>query len=314
MNSPPKSASFSGHETFPCRYTWLKKGLDAASANARVFWDEDAAMTQLGVGKNMVRSIRHWCLVAGILQEVPKPPGARRAELEPSEFGASLFADDGFDPYLEDPATLWLLHWRIASGAERATTWFWAFNHVHEPEFTKDSLLTALEAWVEAVGYKRVSSGSLRRDIDCFLRTYVPSKQTRTTVLEDTLDCPLVELNLIREATDGGTYQFVRGPQEDLPDFVFCYSVLDFWSTFAPNRETLSLHDLTYQAGSPGMLFKMTENSLVERLDKLHTSTKGAFSYDETAGVKQVYRHKQLPMTRLLKTGYGSALATTGRA
>ena len=27
-------------------------------------------MTTLGVGKNMVRSIRHWCLAAGVIEEV----------------------------------------------------------------------------------------------------------------------------------------------------------------------------------------------------------------------------------------------------
>ena len=39
----------------------------------------------------------------------------------------------GLDPYLEDPATLWLLHWQIASNLGRATTWFWTFSHFNEP-------------------------------------------------------------------------------------------------------------------------------------------------------------------------------------
>ena len=60
--------SFSGHETFPFRYPWLKKGFDAVCADGDAFLREDA-VTTLGVGKNMVRSIRHWCLAAGVLQE-----------------------------------------------------------------------------------------------------------------------------------------------------------------------------------------------------------------------------------------------------
>ena len=59
---------FSGHETFPFRYPWLKKGFDAVSADGEVFQREDA-ITTLGVGKNMVRSIRHWCLAAGVIEE-----------------------------------------------------------------------------------------------------------------------------------------------------------------------------------------------------------------------------------------------------
>src|SRR5690348_13757614 len=111
--------SFSGHETFPFRYPWLKKGFDAALDDGQVFLRNDATTT-LGVGKNMVRSIRHWCLAAGVLAETRDGGPA----LLPSDLGTLLLADDGLDPYLEDPATLWLLHWQIASSRGRAATWF----------------------------------------------------------------------------------------------------------------------------------------------------------------------------------------------
>ena len=60
-------ASFSGHETFPFRYTWLKKGVDAVRENLTIFADDSATIT-LGVGKNMVRSIHHWCQAAGLIE------------------------------------------------------------------------------------------------------------------------------------------------------------------------------------------------------------------------------------------------------
>jgi hypothetical protein len=109
--------SFSGHETFPFRYPWLKKGFDAVREDGDIFLRDDA-VTLLGVGKNMVRSIRHWCLAAGVIAE-NKDAGPK---LRSTEFGRLLLADGGLDPYLEDPATLWLLHWRIASNRARATT------------------------------------------------------------------------------------------------------------------------------------------------------------------------------------------------
>src|SRR5262245_2132233 len=49
---------FSGHETFPCRYTWLPKAVARLQAKPTLFADEDDAMVQLGVGKNMARAIR----------------------------------------------------------------------------------------------------------------------------------------------------------------------------------------------------------------------------------------------------------------
>ncbi len=109
--------SFSGHETFPFRYPWLKKGFDAVRQDASVFLRDDAITTP-GVGKNMVRSIRHWCLAAGVVPE--ERPG--RGPWRPTNLGTRLLAEDGLDPYLEDPATLWLLHWQIASNRVRATT------------------------------------------------------------------------------------------------------------------------------------------------------------------------------------------------
>ena len=54
------SPIFARHETFHPRFGWLKKGYDAAVKNNNIFLEEDAAVT-LGVGKNMVRSIRYWC-------------------------------------------------------------------------------------------------------------------------------------------------------------------------------------------------------------------------------------------------------------
>jgi len=53
--------SFSGHETFPLRFNWLKKGIDAAAEDPEIF-NSDRAIAEFGVGKNMVRAIRHWGL------------------------------------------------------------------------------------------------------------------------------------------------------------------------------------------------------------------------------------------------------------
>ena len=48
--------SFSGHETFPLRFSWLAKAVEAADDNPEIFGDEVAIAT-FGVGRNMVRAI-----------------------------------------------------------------------------------------------------------------------------------------------------------------------------------------------------------------------------------------------------------------
>ena len=62
----------SGHETFPCRYTWLPKAVRGVAKNPRLLFDEPQAMVELGVGKNMVGSIRFWSQAADIVELKPK--------------------------------------------------------------------------------------------------------------------------------------------------------------------------------------------------------------------------------------------------
>ncbi len=290
--------SFSGHETFPFRYPWLKKGFDAVREDPGVFLRDDA-ITTLGVGKNMVRSIRHWCLTAGVLSE-----GRDGGVLRPTDLGILLLADDGLDPYLEDPATLWLLHWQIASNRSRATTWFWTFSHFHEPEFTREALGSALYKWTQTLSGKQVAESSLKRDVEVFLRTYVPSRQSRRDIAEDSLDCPLVELGLIIQPGGRSAYQFRRSAQRSLPDSILLYAVLCFWESFSPTAETLALHDIARQPGSPGRLFKIDESSLVERLEKMEKQTDGRLSYGETAGLRQLYRRQKLDLNEVLAEAY----------
>jgi hypothetical protein len=293
--------SFSGHETFPFRYPWLKKGFDAVDKDGLAFLRDDAT-TKLGVGKNMVRSIRHWCVAAGVVKE-NRDDGA--GALQTSAVGQLLLADGGLDPYLEDPATLWLLHWQIASNGPRATTWWWTFSHFHEPEFTRESLSSALVRWTQTLNGKRVAASSVKRDVDCFLRTYVSSRPRRGGILEDSLDCPLVELGIISQPSDSPLYQFRRGSQPSLPDGILLYATVSFWNAFG-RSETLALHDLARQPGSPGRLFKIDESSLAYRLEAIEQVSDGALSYGETAGLRQLYRRRQLEPLEVLTGAYAA--------
>ncbi len=105
---------FAGHETFTLRYGWLKKAVDAVTDDPEVFTRENALVT-LGVGKNMVRAIRHWGLMTGILEEDQSKPNNRGRFIRPTALGELLFGPRGRDPDLEEPGTRWLLHWNLAS-------------------------------------------------------------------------------------------------------------------------------------------------------------------------------------------------------
>lgn len=99
----PNKATFGRHETFSLRYGWLTKGFQAFKDNNGIF-NSDEATVQLGVGKNMVNSIRYWLRAAQMLEMSHDGPQA-------TEIGKAIFSEQGWDPYLEDEATLWLIHW-----------------------------------------------------------------------------------------------------------------------------------------------------------------------------------------------------------
>lgn len=298
--SVPPVFSFTGHETFVFRYGWLTKAVVAVSKNPAIFGDDDAIVT-LGVGKNMVRSIRHWALATGVLQDESKSRGAL---LTVSEIGSFLFGSAGRDPYLEDPATLWLLHWQLLSHPNKSTTWKWAFSSLASNEFTRASVVEGLVDTARKSGTQEPSESSIRRDVEVFIRTYLPSRLSTAAVPEESLDCPLAELDLLEESH--GIVRFARGPKESLPDAVFAFAVVDYWRRIAADRESLSFSDLLYGFCSPGVAFKFDENSLVERLEGLEIFTAGDLLYADTAGLKQLYRRNDRSGLEYLDRHYGA--------
>jgi hypothetical protein len=308
---PSIGHSFSGHETFSLRYGWLKKAVDAALADPDAFHRDDAVVT-LGVGKNMVRSIRHWALATRVLEE---EPGTRGARVRPSSFGNLLFGLEGRDPYLEDPSSLWLLHWQLVTNEPRASTWFWAFHKCWLAELSRESFTEALRDEIRRMELSRPpTAGSLRRDVDAFFRTYVPTRPEPGTVAEDGLECPLTELALIVDIPGTGLYRLRRGPKRSLDDRIFAYALADFWERWRPAHETLAFSDIAYAPGSPGNAFKLDENSLIDRLELLESVTEGHLTYVETAGLKQVYRRGQVPAADLLERCYAETLAAPARS
>lgn len=272
---------FAGHETFPLRLLWLKKAYDAVGdgTDARTF-QEQSAIARFGVGRNMAASMRYWALSTGFFAE---PEKARM--IAPTPLGRAVLADDGLDPYLEQPATVWLAHWHVAATPDMTTTAYYAFNLLSAIEFDPASMLEEIMALVEENGW-RATRGTLKRDIEVFLRSYV---RRGDTLNEDAAEPLLAELSIIREARLGGWYEFVRGPKPSLHDAVFAYALGDYWER-SGGATTLTAEQICYGPGSPGRVFKLDEDSVITRLMRLDDLTDGAWLWVDTAGLRQIQR------------------------
>ena len=280
------SAHFSGHETFPLRQMWLKKAFDRANADGVVLkstFSDDNAIAEFGVGKNMVASIRHWALACDVLRD-SAPQGY---SLSPT--AVTIFRDGGLDPYSESPSTAWYAHWWLAGRGNRATTWYWLFNHVTAPTFSREELETPLAEFARSLDPNRkLSISTISRDIETCLRSYAPRSTGGSP--EDYAEPMLGELGLIYEEHKSH-FAFRRGPKATLHDGMFAYALLDFWNRTAPGLSSLAFESIAYAEGSPGRVFKLDEDSVAERLFALDDLTRGALSWTDTAGLRQVHKN-----------------------
>jgi hypothetical protein len=304
------TAKFSGHESFPFRNTWLTKGVIHCAKNPSLFREDDA-LTTLGVGKNMVDSIKYWCLATQVLELDPEVKNNRGYALRPTSLGAMIFLDSGgWDRYLEDEATLWLLHYLLATNPEWATTAYYAFNEMSGLEFTRDSLQQAMTNIAGGIPQLRWSEGTIRRDLNVFIRMYVGAHHETGLSVEDSLDCPLAELGLMYEEPVGNIYAFSRGPKDSLPDAVVFYAIWNYAQRKGGQR-TFTFDELAYQPFGPGRVFKLDEPALAERLEHLAALTGGAWQLTETAGYRQVLMVRDIDPVEMLNDYYECRL---GRA
>jgi len=300
MRFNSEKTAFGRHETFPLRYSWLTKGIHALLEDSTVFQSDEATVT-LGVGKNMVSAIRYWIEAAQLAER-------RDGQLILTQIGEELFSPGhGYDPYMEDEATIWLIHWLIASNAELATAWYWFFNRFHKPEFTSQEVGAALVDFVKSDIKTRVAASTVKQDAAILLRMYTQSSRSARTPLEEALDSPLSLLGLVSHLPGSKRYQSRPDTRDGLPVGVFAYAVADYLQ-FTKAKE-VPIEELMYgRAAYPaiGGVFRLTEAGLISKLEEMVRVFPGAYETRETAGVHQLYLLEEKPKISYLDHHYSA--------
>jgi len=271
-------------------------------------------MVTLGVGKNMVRSIRFWTQASGICAPAKKGGGNSL-----TRFGSEVFREDGLDPFLEDVRTLWLIHWKLSTdAASPLLAWDYLLNRWQDPEFFSSTVTQVLhkEAIMCEAG---VSRATVERHFDAFLHTYLPTRGRKVNILEENLDSPLVELELILKVgdreleTSSGTrepvYAFRRESKPDVTSELFLFCLNDFWQKRHPNDGTLSVKEVAHGHGGPGQIFKLPEEDVRARVGELARQTNEVFSYSESAIQQEIRRQDELDSIELLRAIYWMEVA-----
>ena len=301
---------FSGHETFPFRYPWLPKACIGIINSPTAFADEDAAMVEFGVGKNMVRAMRFWVEAAGLA--VTADPG-----MMPTPLGQKFFGADGLDPYLEDIQTLWLMHWNISTQVENPLfAWEFLLNRWQEHEIAEEPVLKAFAQESERLTLKKLSPVTLHQHFDVFLHTYLPTRGKKGDLADDNLDCPLTELELLTvvgERDVGGKHRepvfaFRKEEKPSISAELFTWALLDFWQKRHKEEKTLPAQTIAHGVGSPGQIFKLPEQDVIARLADLSVTTHEALIFQDSTALPQVSRNRDIdPMTLLTTAFYTKA-------
>ena len=294
MRFQPSQVTFGRHESFPLRFGWIAKGLDALHRDPTVFSREDATI-ELGVGKNMVASIRHWLQAAQLTRPLRHGKG-----YAPTDLAQAVFDQDG-DRFLEDDATIWLIHWLLATNPSGATAIYWFFNHFHKPAFTADEASAALTGFIRREAVSQPSPNTLSRDVKMLLRMYTRTTFASRIALEDALDSPLSLLDLL-DRLDAHHRRCSPSSRLDLPLPVFAFAIADVFHHFESPH--VAIQDLMYSNTShcaPGAVFRMTEEGLLHKIEELHEASPGDFRLDRTAGVYQLYSLRPTNPLRLLQ-------------
>ena len=282
-----KKYTFSGHESFPCKTLWLKKGYDFV-VNGNDFNNPEAVI-RLGVGKNMVASISYW-LRAFCMSENDKP----------TPLADYLFNDqNGKDKYLEDIATLWLLHFNLVF-SEEATLYKMFFCGVQRERahFEREQVLTFVKLrMVEANKMTLFNANTVKKDIAVLLQNYSLPRKAQSN--ED-FSSLLIDLDLIRQSSEGKGYYFNVDGKRKVTKEIFLYGLLKLKERAGDN--TISFDTIQEKVG---LVFCMQDFETIEMLKQLASDYSQYFAYSDVAGIKQVQFTKDLDVKQVLDDYYG---------
>tara|TARA_B100000579_G_scaffold68296_1_gene51286 strand:- start:263 stop:1183 length:921 start_codon:yes stop_codon:yes gene_type:complete len=288
---------FSGHDTFPFRYAWLTKIAhyleDGCLKKIKEFDRYKLeTMSEFGVGLNMVKSLRHWSQVTKICDK----------NFMLTNFGKFIFSKKkAADPYLEKSETLWLLHWMLASD-HNLTTWYYIFNYHPSIIVNREQIINELLSVGKFSKWKGISPNTIKRDVDCFIRTYLVTHK-KGEISEDSIECPLAELGLLQQTFTKNEFELHKGPKSSLTQGIFEFALSDYWSK--QSNQIITFEKLMYDFGSPGKVFQLDEKSLEEYLDNMERGYNQIFKFDKGAGgLRQITKLKEINQKELLKNCY----------
>lgn len=264
---------FSGHDSFQCRQLWLKKGYDFVQQGQS--FNDEGAVVKLGVGKNMVSSIRYWMKAFNIIDVKDKL----------TLFGTKIFdTEDGYDPFLEDEASIWLLHYQLIKTGF-ASIYTIVFNEFRKEKisFTKETFLNYLKRIQETNPEISFNENTVAKDFTVFLNMYKNDEDS--TDVEDSFSGILSEIGILKQIGIGKDekFQIENNERDNLSEAVVLFSILDNINY----GNSISLDSLEFDINSPGSIFALNRLGLVNKISDI-VNNNSNITFNDHAGIKEL--------------------------
>lgn len=262
-----KKYVFSGHESFPCRMLWPIKGYDYIVKGNN--FNDPNSVVELGVGKNMVASIRYWLKALGMTEQD-----------KPTMLANYLFGmGHGKDRYIESLGTLWLLHLLLVITQE-ATLYNILFLRYQKErkQFDKEQIQNYVKRLMtEDDKQKQFNANTVGKDFNVLIQNYTQPSNPKSYEDYSSL---LIDLNLIRHDNSDKTFTFnIEGKRSVPLEIFFCAILMMKGDDGAVAYDTLQ---------NVGLVFCMTDVEVIEMMRQIDSEYSYYVQYSDNSGIRQL--------------------------
>lgn len=269
-----------GHESFSIREGWITKGIFEIKNNSKLFSEKNLTDI-LGIGTNMIKSLKYWLITSGIIKETKK------TEYELTELGRLI---EQYDPYMEEAFSLYFIHLSIVTNIEKAIIWNIFFNKCNIKSFSKRELLEQIEYILETENLE-YNEKMLVDEISILLKTYTIDEKSGTP--ENNFTCPLTELKLVRKI-DKDVYQKEKSALNILNPYIVYWCLIN-----QTDDNSINIDDLIKGDNSVCKLLNLDKMLLNEYLDIL--KKENLITVNRTAGLNMVYINKRYSLKEIFE-------------
>lgn len=286
---------FRGHETFTIRKGWLNKGVKNILIEPGIFLgDAGNPMDVLGIGSNMVKSLRYWMIATSIAKE----PNYGHRTQSLTDFGRVIYEND---PYFEESGSLALVHYELVSNVDDATSWYIFFNKFDYIDFIEDDFQNSVKKYVRMNSNELPSERSVSDDFKCIINTYYSKKNTVGANPEDNIESPITELGLIDflHTKDGvRIYRKSMIKNELLPDLISLAIIIKN----AGGKDEVKISSILKNEKSLGKAFNLDMIRIISILYRLEK--KGYITVIRTAGLDVIKIKTEMDYLDCIKEYY----------